>query len=130
MSLKKETDQQAFTKLEAIARLDELYESHGAAMVSRGEMKSDPRTLQRWQCRGKGTALKHPVWWETANDVIKHGEAGEMACPVCRDINTPEVVSFDDLCAGVATQEKREEKSLQKSRGGARRGGYVEKYAV
>ena len=132
MKLKLENDQREEKYRKALSDIDRLYDVHGAAMVSRGEMRSDPNTLQRWQCRGKGMIGRHPVYWGTANDVIEHGEKGELACPICREIaQMPrEVITFQELVDGVAEQEKREEKSLQKSRAASRRGGYVDKYAV
>jgi len=130
MGLKREDDERTELFHKALRDLEETYESHGAHMHSRGEMKSDPRTLQRWQCRGKGMIGRHPMFWMTADEVIEHGRNGRNACPICRESVTPEEITFQQLVDGVAEQEKREEKSLQKSRRGARRGGYVDKYAI
>ena len=106
--------------------LKELYEVTGVKMKMLAEMKGG-NVLQRWDCRRH--VFRHPTFWDTPNSVMEHGEAGSSGCPLCRELEREESVSFEDLASGAREQEKREEKSMKKSRGKSRR-NFGAKYVV
>ena len=80
--------------------------------------------IQRWVCTKH--PYKHPQFWATPDDMIAHADAGESGCSICRELAAEvETVSLKELNDGAKEQEKRSDKSLNKSLTARRRKGAV-----
>lgn len=114
MSLKRQEHDEAVLDQNYIMSVVKDAESGlGVKMLMSAEYRGRD-VLQRWVCTVH--PYKHPQIWDTPNGMIGHADAGESGCPICRELAAEaETVSFKDLNDGAEEQEKRSDKSLNKS---------------